>query len=115
MGRRSEAECLKCGESFTVDDGGGFYFHLLRCNQCGETKSIGFDEIPELHQRYLNGIQEQKNVGITPISENQYHSKIEILAGNCKCGGKFSFDALPRCPKCRSEDIREGETTELYD
>lgn len=34
MGQQVNATCLDCGQTFTVDDGGGFIFHLLRCNKC---------------------------------------------------------------------------------
>ncbi len=128
MGHTVKAECLKCGKAFTIDHDGGFTFHLLRCDKCGKTKAIGFEEIPELHQRYLKGLpgpyciatsehdkRVQKNADIKPIGEDEYHKKIVNLAGNCKCSGKFNFEALPRCPKCRSKDIREGETTLFYD
>jgi len=128
MGQVVEAKCLKCGKSFTIEHGGGFHFHLLRCNKCGITKPIGFEEIPELHQRYLKGLsgtyciatadqdkEVQENADIRPIDEKEYHEKIINLAGNCKCSGKFVFDAPPRCPKCRSKDIKEGEITLMYD
>ena len=128
MGHRVKAVCLKCGKSFTIEHGGGFRFHLLRCNKCGKTKSINFDEIDELHQRYLKGLsgpyciataehdkRAQENADIKPAGEDEYHKQIVNLAGNCKCSGKFVFDAPPRCPKCRSKDIREGETTMKYD
>ena len=128
MGKLVEAKCMKCGHFFRISHGGGFHFHLLRCNKCGETKSINFNEIYELHQRYLKGLSSpyciatskhdkrvQKNEDIKPIGENEYYKEIVNLAGNCKCSGKFNFKALPRCPKCRSKDIREGETTECYD
>jgi len=29
---------------------------MLRCDQCGKEKRIGFDEIPELHMWYLKGL-----------------------------------------------------------
>jgi predicted Zn-ribbon and HTH transcriptional regulator len=54
-------------------------------------------------------------VDIKPIGEDEYHKQIENMAGSCKCSGKFAFDALPRCPKCRSTDITEGETIMHYD
>ncbi len=129
MGECVEAKCLKCGKSFTIDRGGGFSFHLLRCDKCGITKSINFDEIYELHQRYLKGLsgpyciataehdkRVQENVDIKPIGEDEYHKQIVNLAGNCKCSGKFVFDAPPRCPKCRSINFSEDERTLiLYD
>jgi hypothetical protein len=128
LGKEIKAKCLKCGKSFTIEHGGGFRFHLLRCDKCGKTKSIIFDEIYELHQRYLKGLsgpyciataehdkRVQENVDIKPIGEDEYYKQIESTAGSCKCSGKFAFDALPRCPKCRSTDITEGETIMHYD
>jgi len=35
-----------------VDHGGGFFLRLARCDECGKTKSIGFDELDEIHLRY---------------------------------------------------------------
>ena len=128
MGQQIEAKCMNCGNTFEVSKGGGFVFHLLRCDECGKTKTVSFDEIPELHQRYLKGSSGpyciataehdkwiQKNADVKPISEDEYHKQIESMAGSCKCSGKFAFDALPRCPKCRSTDIIEGEPTIYYD
>jgi hypothetical protein len=43
MGHTMNSQCRACGNTFTVDHGGGFYFHLLRCDKCGQTKSIGFN------------------------------------------------------------------------
>ncbi|MBN1561099.1 hypothetical protein JW998_12670 [candidate division KSB1 bacterium] len=56
MGHTVTATCTVCGATFTLDYGGGFFFHLLRCNKCGKTKSIGFDELGEWHLRYLKGL-----------------------------------------------------------
>ena len=128
MGQQVEAKCRKCGATFTVDDGGGFYFHLLRCKKCGSTKGIGFGELGELHLRYLKGLSGpycmassehdkyvREHAQVEPISEAEYHKGVEAFAGTCKCGGKYSFKARPRCPKCRSTQIDEGEPTVMYD
>jgi len=128
MGKRVRAKCLKCGERFEFDDGGGFLFHLLRCDRCGKTKSIGFDDIPELHARYIKGLpgpysvvsaehdrRIQQDPTIRPISEEEYRKGVEEFAGLCSCKGRFRFDAPPRCPKCRSTDVERGQTTMYYD
>lgn len=44
----------------------------------------------------------QKTFKGESISEDEYHRKVEEFAGACKCGGKYLFDAQPRCPECRS-------------
>ena len=128
MGQQVEAECLDCGATFTIDHGGGFVFHLLRCDKCGRTTCIGFDELGELHLRYLKGLpgpycvatsehdeKVRKYAQVEPISEEEYHRNVEIIAGHCPCGGKYTFDAPPRCPKCHSTRLTEGDTAIYYD
>lgn len=128
MGHRVEAACRKCGNAFTIDHGGGFSFHLVRCKRCGKTKSIGFEELGELHLRYLKGLSGpyciasserdkyvREHSRVEPISEHEYHIGIESVAGSCECGGEYSLKARPRCPKCRSTRIDEGEPTVMYD
>jgi hypothetical protein len=88
MGHEVEAKCLDCGTTFTVMHGGGFFFHLVRCDKCGRTKSIGFDDLGELHLRYLKGSpgpyciassehdeHVRKHLPVEPISEDEYHSR----------------------------------------
>ncbi|MFA8435751.1 MAG: hypothetical protein ACEPOZ_14635 [Marinifilaceae bacterium] len=128
MGHCKRAVCRSCGFHFQVEHGGGFFFHLLRCDQCGETKDIGFDQLGEIHLAYLKGLggpycvatMEQdkyirENYQGKAISLEEYHSKIERLCGQCQCGGQFRFNAQPRCPECKSTEIEEGEKTLLYD
>jgi hypothetical protein len=119
---------LDCGAVFTVGHGGGFSFHLLRGDSCGQTRSIGFDELGELHLRYLKGLpgpyciasaeydeHVRKHAPVEPISEEEYHKRVEALAGECECGGRYRLDAPPRCPECRSARIEEGEIEAMYD
>ena len=128
MGQTVKAKCLECSYHFTLNSGGGFFFHLLRCENCGSTKSISFEELGEIHLRYLKGLSGpyciasathdkniQDNAQIEPLSKSEYDKQITILAGTCKCGGRFTFDEPPRCPKCRSTRISEGDTTIFYD
>ncbi len=128
MGQRVEAKCLNCGAVFTLNLGGGFSFHLLRCNKCGKEKTIGFDELGELHLRYLKGLKSpysvasssydryvQEIVDVEPISEKEYYKGVEEIAGKCSCGGNFKFDAPPRCPKCRSTKVEKTKIITMYD
>jgi len=128
MGHTATAKCLDCGEMFIVGHGGGFFFHLLRCDRCGETKSIGLDDLGELHPRYLKGLpasysfsrmehdeQVRKDASAEPISKDDYYHGIEAVAGNRRCGGKYTLDAPPRCPKCHSTRIEGGEILLFYD
>jgi len=56
MGGVVSAKCRKCGKAFEYSDGGGFFFHLVRCDRCGKTKSVPFSRLGELHLRYLKGL-----------------------------------------------------------
>jgi len=98
------------------------------CDKCGKTKSIGFDDLGELHLRYLKGLSGPYSVetsehdqyiknhtSLQPISEEDYYKGINAIAGKCRCRGKYTLDAPPRCPKCHSTRIEEGETTIMYD
>lgn len=128
MGSHSSARCLDCHEEFTVCEGGGFFFLLLRCDRCGADKSISFDELGELHLRYLKGLggpyaqvgaahdrYVREHVDVEPISESEYRAAITVVAGVCVCGGKFTTGAPPRCPVCRSTRIEVGPPMVMYD
>jgi Zn finger protein HypA/HybF involved in hydrogenase expression len=128
MGSRDEARCLDCGHRFELESGGGFMFHLLTCDTCGKNKGMDIDGLGELRLRYLKGMSEDwrrssydfsKNKPdlskIEPIASEEYYKGVEGLAGTCKCGGKFTFDASPRCPKCRSTRINGGKNIIMYD
>lgn len=128
MGYQVEARCHECGSSFTIDYDGGMFFHLVRCDRCGKTKSIAFAELGVLHLGYLKGLSGhyiiasekhnkklREHSHVEPISEDEYHRAVEATAGTCRCGGNYYFDAPPRCPNCRSTQIEEGEVTDIYD
>lgn len=117
MGQGCTAICKDCGNEFTANIGGGFFFHLLHCHRCGKEKFVGFDELGEIHLRYIKGLSGpycmasasmdeniQNNYQGKPLSEKEYHTEVEKYAGNCECGGKFKFNAKPRCPACKSQN-----------
>jgi hypothetical protein len=129
MGCTYHVKCRKCACSFDVNSGGGFFFHLLRCDICGKEWSIRFDEIGDPHLRYVKGLpgpycvasskfdeHVNKNYPGEPMSEEEYHVAVEQIAGGCSCGGSYKFDAPPRCPSCRSAELDyEPETAVFYD
>jgi predicted Zn-ribbon and HTH transcriptional regulator len=127
MGSSSAARCPDCAYQFTVSDGGGFTFHQLRCASCGRAKNIGFDELGDLHLRYLKGSATpysvafanehqyvREHLDIESISSEDYYAGVEAAA-TCDCGGALSFSAPPRCPKCGSCRIEEGAAFIQYD
>jgi hypothetical protein len=128
MGHSFKATCNDCQLDFDASEGGGFYFHLLRCDRCGESKPIGFDEIGEAHLQYLKGLRGPYCIDSSEadklvresypgeaITEEQYHEAVERLAGTCQCEGQFRFNAQIRCPRCRSSRIEHGEINIMYD
>jgi len=128
MGHEARAHCRECGAGFAVRQGGGFSFHLLRCDQCGSTRAVAFDDLGVLHLRYIKGLPTpyclateeldsyvQKNAVVEPLGEGEYRREVETVVGSCAWGGRYTFDASPRCPKCRSVRIEIAKPTVMYD
>ena len=128
MGSRYEVICKECGKKYDANYGGGFSTHLLHCDKCGKEKWIGFRDLGEIHLKYVKGLDKpysiatgesdkytQDNYPGDPINEDEYFRLIEEFAGKCECGGSYTFDAKPRCPKCRSKDSKSATLTVLYD
>ncbi len=120
MGKTYGALCNSCGHRFEAHDGGGFFFHMLHCDTCGKEKSVSFDKLGDAHLRYIKGHEGpcseatrsfdksvQERYPDPPLTEEEYYAIVEEVAGDHSCGGHFCIDAPPRCPKCRSADIRE--------
>lgn len=130
MGFSYTAICRKCATRFTVRAGGGFFFHLLHCTQCGKEKSIGFNKLGDIHTAYLKGLKVPYVVATAghdaaaraafkgeAITQRQYHGRVGKFAGECSCGGRFTMRARPRCPQCRSayhKEDRDGPS-KFYD
>src|SRR5262249_28098274 len=97
MGSIFQATCKTCQHSFCASQGGGFDFVELRCCRCGQSKVI----------------EDEGNWDTYPPDE--YYRRIEEVAVTCHCGGRFTFDAPLRCPKCGSTEIERGEDEVLND
>ncbi len=129
MGHGYTGKCKDCGHESRVNNGGGFVFHLLHCERCGREKRIGFEKFLELHKRYVKGLggpwtiftmdfdkSVQDDPTIEPISRDEYFEGISLVAGKCRCRGRYRMDAPPRCPKCRSTSLEHTEGLEImYD
>jgi hypothetical protein len=126
MGTRYWAICNDCRHKFRVDEGGGFFCHLLKCDKCGGDKFISFDELGDVHLGYLKGLSGpycvatsehdkyvRENYPGESLTEEEYHQEVENIAGKCKCGGRYKFNAPPRCPKCKSTNIVHDPDGEL--
>jgi len=115
MGVQFTGICTDCGTRFAVNEGGGFFFHLLHCDNCGHEKTVGFGELGETHARYLKGLSGPYSIATAeleermkacckgdPLTQDVYHVEVEKHAGVCACGGQYRLDAPPRCPHCAS-------------
>jgi hypothetical protein len=130
VGTRSEQRCQACGRRFESEEGGGFFFDLLHCDRCGEAKSIGHQEMGDIHLGYIKGLPGPYAVARTeldedirtsfegqPLTRAEYEAAVEALVGSCACGGDFRYAAPARCPGCGSTEERWSEPSEilLYD
>ena len=123
MGRKVKARCLDCGEGFEVSHGGGFNFFLVRCDTCGKTRSVCFNNLSYLEASGTPfGIASPEHDGddreqapAEPVSEDERNRRIEAVVGRCRCRGKYTSGAPPRCPKCRSTHLEEGNIIICYD
>lgn len=91
MGQSYDAICKECGTRFSVSEGYGMIAMPYHCESCGK----------EWWWEFGAG---------GPLGK-------EAHPPPCECGGTFSLDAQPRCPKCHSSDYRtDPEGLEiLYD
>lgn len=115
MGSQAGYICRTCGTAFTVRSGGGFFFDLLHCDACGETKSVSHQELGDIHLGFVKGLPGPYAVARSrmdrqikdtyegePLTRDEYHAAAEATLEACACGGRFRYDAPARCPGCRS-------------
>lgn len=126
MASVSDMICQTCGQEFCADFDDGLDYHLLRCNRCGGPSQVAFADLVGLRSAYVRGLpvpdlvltashnpRFARTQSGAPMSEAEYRLAIEASTGPHDCGGRFEFDAAPRCPKCRSADMdtgRDGST-----
>ena len=91
MGHTYGAICNECGTHFEVNEGSGMLAMPFHCDRCG--KEWWWNSGPD-------GPTDKKTD-----------------PPRCSCGGRFSMDAPPRCPKCHSRELaRDPDGYEiLYD
>ena len=103
MGQGYKAICSKCGLKFWVNEGGGMLSVLFHCNKCGKEKWVDYKHTME----YENG----------HLTDVEYDKKVLKILGMCKCGGKYTANARPRCPKCKSTKYKmvDPSSMVMYD
>jgi hypothetical protein len=101
MGRHVRVTCKHCSTVFEAFDGGGFRFHMLHCQQCGDALSVNQDDMGDTFQADEDGQNAWVAKNVPP----------------CSCGGRYTLKARGRCPKCNSDDWDMGNAKleMLYD
>lgn len=93
MGNFSLSRCLDCGRRFELQRGGGFTAQIVFCEDCGRGTAI--------------------------LHEGRPFDRLVKDDGSCgrcdRCQGRLTLDALPRCPRCRSTRLEQGESPALWD
>lgn len=115
MGTRARFSCRDCGATFTVAEGGGFFFDLLHCEACGRPRSVSHEDLGDIHRGFVKGLpgpyavaragldaQIKASYPGPALTRAEYHGQAEASLDPCPCGGRFRYDAPPRCPACRS-------------
>lgn len=115
MGSMSGHICTACGTRFSARWGGGFLFDLLHCDACGRAQSVAHQELGDIHLRFVKGLGRpyavcrwemdrriQDEYPGEPLTRDEYHAAAEATLEPCPCGGRFRYDAPPRCPSCGS-------------
>lgn len=125
MGRAFQAVCNSCQHTFPASEGGGFSFESLRCDQCGTETSVNYEDIWDTYLAMLKGVKplmpelngaDWRTYPGEPITKAEYRRRVEVKAGACPCGGRFTFDAPLRCPVSRSESVTDdGTRTVMFD
>ena len=126
MGQQRKHRCLACGQRFRVNEGGGFFSDMLHCDRCGQARSIGHEEMGDIHLGYIKGLPGPYAVARRDMDEHirktfpgpaltraEYRAAVETLVGTCECGGAFRYAAPARCPGCGSTEERWSEPTEF--
>ena len=130
MGSMESMECKDCDTEFSWSEGGGFTFHLLHCERCGEERSVGFEQLGDAHAAWLKGTGTVWSVATAEsdraaadsykgpaLGDEDYEAAVAAAAGACRCGGSFAWDVPPTCPSCRSRNVdhRPGGPMVCYD
>jgi len=102
--------------------GGGFMFDLLHCDTCVNDRTVGHEELGDIHQGFVKGLPGPYAVARSAmdrriqagypgraLTRDEYHAAAETTLDACACGGRFTYDAPPRCPECRSTEDQWDE------
>jgi hypothetical protein len=133
MGWKWEAVCRACNKEFWASWGHSRRNWELRCEDCGERSGFGRSSTgPGPPPDSLHPTHAAEDQAFTELPEDapgrdllprtidlvrmtaewaDWQQRAEAwFKVRCKCGGRYTFDAPERCPKCRSTDLfpKEG-------
>jgi len=105
MGKLYQYQCNSCKHEFEFTQGPIMAGHVAHCEDCGQEKLLAPDELPV----ELSGYHSFDYKWESELTEKE--PKLTTAAtGLCSCGGNYSLQARPRCPKCRSDDINQDNS-----
>jgi hypothetical protein len=120
-----QAHCVRCNQTFDIQEATGRKTHVLYCVRCGRHKRIAPSALKKYYRCNINSLltppstaRHSPRESVRPILSDEnldirkYMYIVEHLAGSCVCGSFFRFSGKPRCPRCRSAVLRVGPSGE---
>ena len=123
MGWARETKCDDCGERFMLYGGHARWSYRLRCEKCGEVHAVDKDD-PICGDRRTSLLKHEPmpttisldeirkmlksdglQLGQYSADDVRWQHDVEAALPVCACGGRYSFDARPRCPQCSSTEL----------
>ena len=99
MGAIYLMQCNSCGAEFEFSSGAGYGFTVLTCELCGGQETVSVSELgPEMFSRGPHDDPGGIKAAFIESLAARKHSR--------KCPGNLKADSSPRCPHCRSLDVR---------
>ncbi|MHC9510556.1 FmdB family zinc ribbon protein [Kangiella sp. M94] len=105
MGKLYQYQCNSCKHEFEFTQGPIMAGHVAHCEDCGKEKLLAPDEL----LMELWGYHSFDYEWDPELSDNE-PKLTTAVTGKCACGGNYSLNARPRCPKCRSDDINQDNS-----
>ncbi len=100
--------CYHCNSSFNFSHShSGFSDeHFFYCDRCGITAVVEWytKEYQQFYKEHIEPSYDPSSVGDLAKFEEHTRKTRAVLSQHlqpCPCGGRYSVDAIPRCPHCR--------------
>ena len=108
------AICNECDHKFAIRIGPTDLAWFLHCEKCGAERSIQRDIAEEITESKLTdedweSILNQELTQEERAAIEKSNAVIENKAGQRSCGGRYTLNAPPRCPRCGSVDYHNAD------